>query len=635
MSDLNYLPTILIVDDKRENINLLTSILKKTNVNIIQAISGQEALKNSSGIELALAIVDVRMPVMSGFEMAVKLNEHRAENKVPVIFLTANHHDQEEELRGYSSGAADYLLKPFSKQILLSKVAVFLDLFRQKQTILRNALLLSKSLENLAKANEQLAEREQKYLKEQLFNKALLDSIPGIFYLYSYPELRMVAWNKQHETLFGFKPEEMKGRHVLEWHLPENHQAVLNSLDDFMETGRVGIEARLLAKDGHSIPFLLTAINFESQGQNYLIGIGTDVSEQKQAEEALRASKTILTKAQQIAHVGSWEYDYGSDKMKCSDETFRIFGFQPGAIEPTLDLFYSMVHKDDYPLLVNSIEDAKNKHIPLNIDLRIIYPNGEQRFIHEQAEMTFDSKGEPVKWIGTVHDITQRKKTEEELQKSLEQLHQLSKHIEQARENERLNIARELHDDLGQALTAVKIDLEIIKQSTSEESVKEKLEDAKTLVGSTIRTVQRITAQLRPEIIDDLGLEAAIDWYTKEFSKRYGIAVFLDIENGIPILNDEALPLFRIMQESLTNIARHSGATHIEISLNRHDDLIHFVVSDNGVGITNDQINAKKSFGIMSMKERASALGGSFEIKNGEGFGCKIMITFPIKTDRL
>lgn len=630
MTTVNFSPTILLVDDKKENLDLLTAVLKKTDVNIIRAMTGQEALSNAYDIELALAVVDVRMPAMSGYELAVKINENRAENKVPVIFLTANHFDQEEELKGYTSGAVDYLLKPFSQHILLSKVAVFLDLYRQKQTIRNNAELLGKSIENLAEANVRLEEREQKYLKEQLFNKALLDSIPGIFYLYTCPDLRLARWNKQHETLFGFKPEEMSGRHFLEWHLPENQNAVVKALEGFMDTNRAVIETKLLAKDGHSIPFLLTVVKFESQGQKYLIGVGTDVSEQKQAEEALRQSETTLTKAQQIAQVGSWEYDYKSDRMTCSDETFRIFGFEPGEVVPTLDVFYSMVHLEDFPILMSSIEEVRKFHIPLNIDVRIVYPNGEYRFIHEQAEMTFDSDGEPAKWIGTVHDITQRKRTEDELQKSLEQLHQLSKHIEQARENERLNIARELHDDLGQALTAVKIDLEIIKQNSSDTTVKEKLEDVKMLVGNTIRTVQRITSHLRPEIIDDLGLEAAIDWYTKEFAKRYGIEVFLDIENGIPISNEDALPLFRIMQESLTNIVRHAGATHIEILLHQQDDFIQFVVSDNGVGITKDQINAKKSFGIMSMKERAASLGGSFEILRGKIFGSKIMITFPI-----
>lgn len=630
MIHLKDQPTILLVDDNSENLDLLTVVLSKINIKIIRAFSGPEALSKASGIELALAIVDVRMPLMSGFEMAVKLNENREENKVPVIFLTAYHLDHQEELKGYSSGAVDYLPKPFSQQILLSKVEVFLDLFRQKQTANKNAELLSKSIENLAKANEHLKEREQKQRKEQLFNKALLDSLPGIYYLYSYPDLKMVGWNKQHETIFGYEADEMHGRSIFDLQISEDEEQTRKTIDSYGAQDQIVMEAPMLTKDGRLIPFLLTAVKFESEGRQYLMGVGTNISERKQAEEALRDSKAILTKAQQIAHVGSWEYDCKNDRMKCSDEIFRIFGFQQGEVEPTLDLFYGMVHRDDYPVLMDRIEEVKKLHVPLNIDLRILYSNGEQRFIHERSEMIFDSNDTPNKWIGTVHDITQRKRIEEELQKSLERLQQLSQHIEQARENERLNIARELHDDLGQALTAVKIDLEIIKQNASDTNVKEKLEDVKVLVGQTIRTVQRITSQLRPEIIDDLGLEAAIDWYTKEYAKRYNIEVFLDIEKSIPISNKDSLPLFRILQESLTNIARHAGANYIEILLNTQGDYIQFVVTDNGVGISEEEINSKKSFGIMSMKERAASLGGTFQINRGEKFGSKIMITFPI-----
>jgi PAS domain S-box-containing protein len=633
MLDVKYQPTILIVDDNKENLDLLSFVLKRINVNIIRAISGREALNKTNEIELALAIVDVRMPVMTGYELAVKLNENREENKVPVIFLTANNFNYDEELKGYSFGAVDYIIKPFSQQILISKVKVFLNLFEQKQTILRNAELLSKSLADLALANKKLQLREQKQIKEQLFSKTLLESIPGIYYLYSFPDLKLVGWNKQHETIFGYEAHEMKGSSVFDFHVSENEKLVMESINDFSAEGQASIEVPLLTKDGRLIPFLLTAVKFEIEGHQYLMGVGADISERKQAEQAVRDSESMLTKAQQIAHVGSWEYDYKSEKMKCSDETFRIFGFQPGAIIPSLDLFYNMVHREDFRILMDRINDVRKLHIPLSIDLRILHSNGEERFIHEQAEIMFNKQGEPEKWLGTVHDITHRKRIEEELQKSLEQQHQLSKYIEQVREDERLSISRELHDDLGQALTAVKIDLEIIKQHASDTTVKNELEDAKMLVGDTIRTVQRITSQLRPEIIDDLGLEAAIDWYTKEYAKRYGVEIFLDIESGISISNEDSLPLFRIMQESLTNIARHAKATHIEILLSQQSDLINFVVSDNGVGISEDEINSRKSFGIMSMKERVASLGGTFEISRGEDFGSKVIVFFPINRD--
>lgn len=496
---MSYRPNLLIVDDIEANLALLRALTHKINVNLIAALSGAEALEKASGVELALAIIDVQMPEMSGYELAEKLNEDRVDDKVPVIFLTANYFDETEVFRGYHSGAVDYIIKPVNSQILISKISVFLDLFNQKQNIITNVAQLKTLANDLISVNESLRKREEKLQQEQLFNKALLDSIPGIFYLYTYPELRMVKWNKQHETLFGFDAAEMEGRHVIEWHIPETRKAAIDSLEGFMDTGQAGVETSLLTKDGHSIPFLLTAVKFESQGQNYLIGVGLD--------------------------------------------------------------------------------------------------------------------------------ITERKKADEELKNSLEQLHQLSQYIEQVRENERVSISRELHDDLGQALTAVKIDLGIIKQKIQDDDLVLKMNKVTALVSETIKTVQRLTSQLRPEIIDDLGLVAAIEWYTKEFAERTGIDVFLDLDFELTISPDHSLTLFRIMQESLTNIARHSGATHVELSLSEIEESVHFRIADNGIGITGEKIKSKKSFGIMSMKERAASLGGSFEIYSENDNGTVIKLT--------
>jgi len=148
-------------------------------------------------------------------------------------------------------------------------------------------------------------------------------------------------------------------------------------------------------------------------------------------------------------------------------------------------------------------------------------------------------------------------------------------------------------------------------------------------VGETIKTVQRLTSQLRPEIIDDLGLEAAIEWYTKEFALRNGVEVFLDMDSELDISPNNSLTLFRIMQESLTNIARHSKATNVEIGMNKDSTSIIFTISNNGIGITDDEIKSKKSFGILSMKERATSLGGTFDISHKNSGGTKIKITLP------
>lgn len=497
---MNQLPNLLIVDDLVDNLSLLKAVTKNLDINLIQASSGFEALEKTRGIELALAIIDVRMPGMDGYELAKRMNEERLGDTVPIIFLTAS--DEKNAVEGYNSGAVDFLNKPFPNHILLSKIKVFIDLFNQKQIIIKNVELLKKSADELSRTNDALRKREEKLQQEQLFNKALLDSIPGIFYLYTYPELRMVKWNKQHETLFGFEASVLEGRHVLDWLLPENHEAVLNSLDEFKDNGQAEIETYLLTKDGHSIPFLLTAVKLETQRQNYLIGVGTNIKE--------------------------------------------------------------------------------------------------------------------------------RKKAEEELKSSLEQLKQLSQHIEKARENERKAISRELHDDLGQALTAVKIDLGIIKQQISDNEVIPRVNKVSALVGETIKTVQRLTSQLRPEIIDDLGLHAAIKWYTKEFEQRNGIEIFLEMDSAIPISPDDSLTLFRIMQESLTNIARHSGANSIKIKLVEEEGLINFRISDNGIGITKEELSSNKSFGIIGMKERATSLAGTCDIYSENGHGTIINLIFPL-----
>ena len=214
---MNSLPNILIVDDSELNLFFLGSIIKNLNVNLIRASSGIEALEKTKGVVLALAILDVRMPGMSGYDLALRMNEVRYEEKVPIIFLSARHIDEIELFKGYVSGAVDYLLKPVNKDILLSKINVFLDLFNQKQTVIQKAAQLKQAAKELTRVNAELKISEEKY--KTIINASpdgiLLIDLNGIITEVSEIGLELLGANTRDDLigkdLSRFVPSDEKG----------------------------------------------------------------------------------------------------------------------------------------------------------------------------------------------------------------------------------------------------------------------------------------------------------------------------------------------------------------------------------------------------------------------------------------
>jgi two-component system sensor histidine kinase UhpB len=291
--------------------------------------------------------------------------------------------------------------------------------------------------------------------------------------------------------------------------------------------------------------------------------------------------------------------------------------------------FSSLICIDDKERIMKSIGDALIDKNPFTVEYKIESAQNEIRWIWERGRGVFEGK-KAIAIEGFLSDITDKKKVEEELKSSLELQHQLTRYVEKVRENERLVISRELHDDLGQALTAVKIDLATIRHNVSDGEVIQKINKVSDLVAETIKTVQKLTSRLRPQIIDDLGLESAIEWYTKEYEQRSKIKIILDLNSEIDIAPEASLIIFRVMQEALTNIARHANATKVIIQLSKNGKNIYLRISDDGIGISEDEIKSKKSFGIISMRERADSLGGAFEINRDENCGTIVKLIFPL-----
>jgi signal transduction histidine kinase len=207
------------------------------------------------------------------------------------------------------------------------------------------------------------------------------------------------------------------------------------------------------------------------------------------------------------------------------------------------------------------------------------------------------------------------------------------------REEERATIAREIHDDLGQSLTALKMDISWVKNNPEMgvEAKTAKFDMMLDLINSTIQTVKRIATELRPGILDDLGLVPAIEWQAAEFQSRFKIQCNVSINKSDVIVKDEiSIAVFRIFQETLTNVARHSGATRVDIKLNFHvDNKLIMEIADNGVGIDEEQINSPKSLGLFGMRERVNILNGEMEIIGEQGKGTRVRAFIPVSIEEL
>lgn len=220
----------------------------------------------------------------------------------------------------------------------------------------------------------------------------------------------------------------------------------------------------------------------------------------------------------------------------------------------------------------------------------------------------------------------------ERLKESEDKLRRLAAHLISVREEERAHIAREIHDELGQVLTGIKMEVGWLQKRLKEPALLEKTDSMSKLIDSTVQTVRKIATGLRPEMLDDMGLVAAIGWQAKDFQKRTGIRCRVKLPPETTKLDiDVATTAFRIFQEILTNVARHSRATRVDIDLGVTDEQVSLEVHDNGVGIAESDLHGRKSLGLLGMHERALLFGGEVSITGSPGHGTRVAVTIPTR----
>jgi signal transduction histidine kinase len=349
----------------------------------------------------------------------------------------------------------------------------------------------------------------------------------------------------------------------------------------------------------------------------------------------------------EMANLGHWEYDIANDLFTFNDQFYKIFHTTAeqsgGYTMHSAEYAQRFVHPGDVAVVVEETRKAietTDPHFNRTIEHQMLYTDGTVGYISVRFFIVKDSHGRTVKTYGVNQDITKRKRAEEALKQSKEQLRFLSSRLLDAQEEERKRIARELHDSIGQSLAAIKFNVENVLADTGKHlngRTVNSLQQIISLVRNSMEEVRRIYTGLRPSMLDDLGIIATIGWFCRDFQRTYE-SICIKQQMGIEeadIPEPLKIVIFRIVQEALNNIAKHSGAESVNLCLEKKDGRIELAIDDNGAGFDVDSALAKsrhhKGLGIAGMKERTELTGGTFCMESVIGEGSTIHAAWPME----
>ncbi|HJV80194.1 PAS domain-containing protein [Noviherbaspirillum sp.] len=395
-------------------------------------------------------------------------------------------------------------------------------------------------------------------------------------------------------------------------------------------------EYRIRSSDG-DIKHIYDYLEFASTtgGEKIFLGQAFDITERKLIEyERLESTARYKTFIEQL---GGMQYisrlDEQATNVYISDRVERLLGFTSEEWCADPELRIRQLHEDDRAEVLSTLATQIAGREPLSIDYRIYAKDGSLRWFHDEARIVADSDGEPLFLQGVMFDITERKLAQQDLERSHCELKKLVSALDELREEEQKRLAREMHDDLGQLLAAMKMDLSDLQQYLPQNNVKviQRLEGINDLVNTMVTSVRRIISDLPPKILEDLGLINAIRVLASNFQKRYKIGCHLDLpEQELAIEQRIATAIYRMVQEALNNVAKHADATQVAVSIELQNESIGLCIADNGKGMTPSAQQKNGSFGLIGIRERAATLKGEVRIESQAGDGTKLHIRLPV-----
>jgi PAS domain S-box-containing protein len=492
----------------------------------------------------------------------------------------------------------------------------------------------------LHRAHQEIADRKQAEAavrsSEERFSKAFNLS-PLRMGIIRLRDFKILAVNDCWVREMGFAREEVIGKPILG--LTEWLGAEIPRLRQLIESGRPvhNWEGQSTTKAGEKRDSLLSVEVIELSGERCMLWAASDITDRKRADEALRESEALFRASFENATVGVCLVGTDGRFLSVNPALCEMLGYSKKELEQLS--FNDVTADEDQQLgsdfvtraIAGDIRTAHFEKRYLRKDGRVIWGFVSSAFVRHYRE------GRNY-FITYIQDITERKEAEERLKSTSEELRALMTSLRSAREEEGIRIAREIHDELGSKLTSLRWGLEemdrAVTQVESDPTLRPALhEKINTMVGTvdtTIDTVRRISSELRPSILDDLGLAAAVEWRAQQFQSRTGITCRYDCSADTENLDPEqSTAIFRIFEEALTNVLRHAQADRIDVSLEDENHELVLRVRDNGKGIRDYEKTSQSSLGLLGMRERAYLLGGRVDITGVEGQGTTINLYVP------
>jgi PAS domain S-box-containing protein len=491
-------------------------------------------------------------------------------------------------------------------------------------------LLLLQDITALKKTLQENSSLEQNY-------RLLVNSIDGIVWEMEASANRFRCVSRHAEKMLGYPVSAwLDGDHFWENHIhPDDREWVVNYCHSRSQvTDYYEFTYRMIAADGRSV-WLRDIVSVERiEGQpTVLKGLMIDISKEKRIIEELVKAGELYGLVMKATNDVIWDWELATGNLTWNDNFFSMLGYERSATHQHISFWESCIHPQDRERVVNGIHQAViNRDKIWTAEYRFVKSDGSYVTIFDRGYIILDEHNEPSRMIGSMVNITEQREAQQELEHSYRTIRELSDHLHQVREEERKSIAREIHDELGQQVTVMKMEITwLISEIKSENPlVRQKMEGLLDVLKETVQSIRRISSELRPSLLDDLGLAAAMEWHLKEFERRSGVQTHFD--SHIP---DTELPdgiriaLFRILQESLTNVARHAQASHVVVNIAYHEGVIAMNITDDGNGMDTSRLKHSKSYGILGMKERAGMMGGNYNIESAPGKGTTISVEVP------